>query len=423
MEISSVPRSKATARKIYDRLSEWYDWVAGSSERRLRGIGLQLLESRPGESILEIGAGTGENAITLAQQVSSIGHVIAIDLSEKMLQRARKKAKVANLVYSISFFCADGARLPIPTAYCDAILITFTLELFDTPEIPTVLSECRRVLRAPGRICIVGLSKENPGKFAVRVYEWFHAHLPAWVDCRPIHVQQSLVSAGFQVQQAKTQMLWRLPVEIVLAGIPAMASSWISQLRTEAIQRGLLAEHCALDAATVFALVRDMPYQRASDRQPETTIREWRGTCSGKHYLLQRLFADLGLSSRLMACTAITPVAENDVPDSIRPLYLDANRRFVDIHNYLLLDIPEKPPMIVDATWPLSARQAGMVVNELFILGQDQQLAAQPVETWEVPLDRDPQDFKDELLQAHFTPAELEFRELVIAALGVRTSG
>ena len=46
-----------------------------------------------------------------------------------------------------------------------------------------------------------------------------------------------------------------------------------------------------------------MTYQRASDRQPETLIREWRGTCSGKHYLLQALFAELGIPARLIACT------------------------------------------------------------------------------------------------------------------------
>jgi len=62
-----------------------------------------------------------------------------------------------------------------------------------------------------------------------------------------------------------------------------------------------------------------------------------------------------------------------------------------------------------------------MTVNETFILGQDQQLASRPLETWPIPAGRDPQEFKDELLRSHFTPAELEFREIVIQALGERT--
>lgn len=193
------------------------------------------------------------------------------------------------------------------------------------------------------------------------------------------------------------------------------------RLKTEAVRKGLLDPEVEIDPATAFALVRDMPYRRASDRRPETTIAEWRGTCSGKHYLLQALFAELGLPSQVIACTTVTPVDPERVPDSLRPLYESAGRRFVDIHNYLLVSLPGGEQMVVDATWPLSAREAGMRVNEAFHLGKDQHIAADPLERWPVPAGRDPQDFKDELLRTHFTPAELEFREEVIRTLSVRS--
>ena len=63
----------------------------------------------------------------------------------------------------------------------------------------------------------------------------------------------------------------------------------ISLLRSEAESRGLLGGDANLDAGVVFTLIRDMPYQRASSREPEAIIREWRGTCSGKHYLYRRI--------------------------------------------------------------------------------------------------------------------------------------
>lgn len=192
----------------------------------------------------------------------------------------------------------------------------------------------------------------------------------------------------------------------------------LSMLKSEAVRRVLLDQAAELDAALVFALVRDMPYRRASDRRPETIIAEWRGTCSGKHYLLQALFAELGYPSRVIACTTITPIAPDRVPETLLPLYEKANRRFVDVHNYLELTVPGDGQMVVDATWPLSARKAGMVANDSFVLGKDQQIASPPLETWPIPPGRDPQEFKDELLRSHFTPAELEFRELVIQALG-----
>lgn len=191
----------------------------------------------------------------------------------------------------------------------------------------------------------------------------------------------------------------------------------LDQLKSAAIARDLISPDCKLDAEMTFSLVRDMAYQRASDRRPEIIISEWRGTCSGKHYLLQKLFAELGLESQIMACTSIELVDPGDIPDSLHSLYEAANRRFVDVHNYLLLDVPGGGRMIVDATFPLSARSSGFVVNEQFILGQDQKLAANPIDTFSIPPGRDAQEFKDELLHKYFTPEELEFREVVIKAI------
>ena len=62
-----------------------------------------------------------------------------------------------------------------------------------------------------------------------------------------------------------------------------------------------------VDAKAAFALVRDMPYQRASTREPEAIIQEWRGTCSGKHYLLDQIFREEGLESRVIMCTHGSP--------------------------------------------------------------------------------------------------------------------
>lgn len=195
----------------------------------------------------------------------------------------------------------------------------------------------------------------------------------------------------------------------------------LNQLKSEAIQRNLLDPEAVLDAATVFSLVRDMPYRRASDRRPETILAEWRGTCSGKHYLLQALFAELGLPSRLMACTTVVPVDRAQVRQDLQPLYEAAKQHFVDVHNYLILTLADGQEMIVDATWPRSTRLSGLQVNDDFILGQDQKLAAAPLQTWPVPPDQDAQEFKNQLLHANFTPAELAFREAVIQELSDRT--
>jgi len=190
----------------------------------------------------------------------------------------------------------------------------------------------------------------------------------------------------------------------------------INMLSTEAEARGLVDPSLEFDLAATFRLVRDMPYQRASDRQPTTLIREWRGTCSGKHYLLKALYEELGTKSQVIACTSIDMIDEKMVTEELHDLWAAAGGRFVDVHNYLVLSYPEGE-MVVDATWPLGNEKYGLKVNEEFVLGQDQQIACTPIQKWIVPDDRDPQAFKEQLLREHFTTEELAFRDAFILAL------
>ncbi len=193
---------------------------------------------------------------------------------------------------------------------------------------------------------------------------------------------------------------------------------YIETLRSKAIERRLLKPGEEIDAAKAFFLVRDMPYTRASSRDPEITIQEWRGTCSGKHYLLKSLFAELGYESRLIACTTVAYIDPRDVSGKLRELLEQSAGRFVDVHNYLILELPEGE-MIVDATWPLTTKGMGTVVNENFVLGENHQIACTPIKTWVVPEDRDSQEFKNEILKDSFTPEELAHRDEFIQALGV----
>ena len=195
----------------------------------------------------------------------------------------------------------------------------------------------------------------------------------------------------------------------------------LETLKAKAVERRLLQPQEAIDAEKAFLLVRDMPYIRASSRDPETIIREWRGTCSGKHYLLKSLFAELGYASRLIACTTVVHIDPKEARGKLRKLLEQSEGRFVDVHNYLILELPAKE-MIVDATWPLATKGMGTVVNERFVLGQDQQIACEPIKTWVVPEDRNSQEFKDEILKDSFTPQELAHREDFIKTLGIMTN-
>jgi ubiquinone/menaquinone biosynthesis C-methylase UbiE len=214
--ISRVTRSKAAAKASYDKMSGWYDALSGSSEKKFRDIGLQQLNVHAGETALEIGFGTGHALVALARAVGETGKVYGVDLSEGMWRMASERIHAAGFSNRVELTCRDALHLPFAENFFDAVFMSFTLELFDTPEIPAVLSECRRVLRQGGRIGVVSLSKIKNNS-AIKLYEWFHARLPAVVDCRPIFAQQSLEACNFRILETSPMSMWGLSVEIVLA--------------------------------------------------------------------------------------------------------------------------------------------------------------------------------------------------------------
>jgi len=210
-------------------------------------------------------------------------------------------------------------------------------------------------------------------------------------------------------------------IESAILAVPRKNNMLLDTLKSKAIEKGLLKPEDEINTEKVFTLVRDMPYTRASSRDPKTIIEEWRGTCSGKHYLLKRLFAELGFTSRLIACTTVAHINPKDVRGKLRSLLEQSNGRFVDVHNYLILET-SKGEMVVDATWPIATKGMGTVVNEDFVLGENHQIACEPLKTWVVPDDRDAQDFKDEILRDNFTSEELAHREAFIKTLGKMTN-
>jgi demethylmenaquinone methyltransferase/2-methoxy-6-polyprenyl-1,4-benzoquinol methylase len=215
----SPTHTRAATQASYNRLSRWYDALAGSSERQLMEVGLEQLAPQAGERMLEIGFGTGHGLAALARGVGESGQVSGIDLSPGMAAATQKRLRQVGPASNVYLQIADGLQLPYRAASFDAVFMSFTLELFDAAEIPLVLAECRRVLRSDGRLGVVAMSA---GKINLmtRLYEWAHQRFPNTIDCRPIEVAAALEAAGFDVLKQVDAATWGLPVSIVLTRIP-----------------------------------------------------------------------------------------------------------------------------------------------------------------------------------------------------------
>lgn len=137
----------------YD-LQVWFidTFVLHGQVRALRQKVLDLAELRVGQSVLDVGCGTGTLAIEAAARVGTAGRVAGIDPAPRQIARARSKAGRSGLAIDFRFSAIEA--LPFPDASVD--VVTSTLMLHHLPDDLKLqgLFEIRRVLRTGGRLVV-----------------------------------------------------------------------------------------------------------------------------------------------------------------------------------------------------------------------------------------------------------------------------
>ena len=115
---------------FYGRWAALYDVVATRTPgvRRARERAVDALSLAPGDTVVEMGCGTGANLPLLRERVGTAGAVVGVDLTPGMLERARRRVDRAGW-RNVHLVRGDAARPPVAGA--DAVLATFVVGLFE----------------------------------------------------------------------------------------------------------------------------------------------------------------------------------------------------------------------------------------------------------------------------------------------------
>jgi SAM-dependent methyltransferase len=137
----------------------WGQMAAGWERRRpwLMGITRSVndwltehADPTPGQTVLELAAGTGDLGLNIAERVGDGGRVISTDFALEMVEVARRNGESRGLE-NVEYRVLDAERMDLDDASVDATVCRFGYMLMADPA--AALAETRRVLRPGGSLC------------------------------------------------------------------------------------------------------------------------------------------------------------------------------------------------------------------------------------------------------------------------------
>jgi arsenite methyltransferase len=138
-----------------DVIGDAYQGVAGRlAEADLNlgcGVPTQYAALRPGETVLDLGSGAGNDAFIARHEVGPGGRVIGVDMTPEMVARARGNAAKLGFA-NVEFRLGEIERLPLERNSVDVAISNCVLNL--VPDKARAFAEMFRVLRPGGRLCV-----------------------------------------------------------------------------------------------------------------------------------------------------------------------------------------------------------------------------------------------------------------------------
>ena len=196
-------------------IGDAYDDVAGRlAEADLNlgcGVPTQHAALKPGETVLDLGSGAGNDVFIARHEVGAEGRVIGVDMTPDMIARARANARKLGFD-NVKFRLGEIEHLPVESGSIDVIISNCVLNLL--PDKAPAFVEMFRVLRPGGRFCVSDIVATG------HLPDWAREVAALYVGCiagaLPEKEYLALIeAAGFEsVRNAKAQPI-RLPDEIL----------------------------------------------------------------------------------------------------------------------------------------------------------------------------------------------------------------
>lgn len=133
-----------------ERVEVWEEVAASPSFLAIRDRIVELAEPREDDRVVDLGAGTGLLALTLAPRVREL---VAVDISQRMLERL-DDAAFADGAQNVTLLVADLRRLPLEDESATLVVSNYAFHHLEDTGKELALAEARRILRPGGRLVI-----------------------------------------------------------------------------------------------------------------------------------------------------------------------------------------------------------------------------------------------------------------------------
>jgi SAM-dependent methyltransferase len=181
------------------------------------GVPTRHAALRPGETVLDLGSGAGNDVFIARHEVGETGRVIGVDMTPEMIARAR--ANGAKLGYgNVEFRLGEIERLPVDPASVDAVISNCVLNLL--PDKAPAFTEMFRVLRPGGRFCVSDIVATGALPDAVREVAGLHVGCIAGAMPQDAYLA-TIAAAGFAAVEVRTATPIELPDAVLAAYVDA----------------------------------------------------------------------------------------------------------------------------------------------------------------------------------------------------------